>query len=357
MEYTPFSSLKVTTMTLIIELQGMVDIGKAFLLLPITRVFVPPSRSTRRCKLPYYGVPGIIISARHRGMTRGIIRSQSDKFFKNAVTLDVGTSTKNISLKLSPSNIQMCGSTSITMGVDAAQHVINHLHHIQDTLDYMHQNSELTHKTVEWIKLVTKGFPAEKWIERTITIEDDVTFVVHDRTYGHKICHPYQIPVDIDRRIVTFLLSFIHDFYYYEDYIQKLEYVLQLDKIIDKPFGLSSVREAMVNYNFNLGFQVDRISLSNLMHGRDGFIAHFDNVLMNHVSIVLPYEVDPNTHRKRDATPHHSFMVHRTGSVTQSGPGKALMEEAYNRFMTQILQIRHLIEYNPESPKLPIGLI
>lgn len=361
MEIIPHEELNITTMTLVVSLTNGVNTEAAFQLLPITRIEMQQTREFTKCKLPHCSVPGSILSMRCRNNTRGIIHSKSDSF-KNAVTIDISTAKKNISLKLSSFSIQMCGASSRTDGVEAATHVINHLQHIQRILNKIQSNIPGTLEAIEWIKGITRGEPSEKpnWDE--IQCENMKLRVFRPQQDFTIIKPMTEIPSNLDSDIVIFLLSLCDDFIYHGDMCHKLDYIPNIRNIIDEPLELKHVSEAMVNYNYSLGFEVDRTRLNQFIDGKYGFISRYNNALATSVTIELPYTPVEGTaiKRRKNKIPHHTFLVYRSGSVTQSGPGGELIKDAYYLFMNTILELRPYIQYGQtpiyEQPQLQTQL-
>ena len=359
MDIVPFEQLRITTMTLIITLNSNINTEAAFLLLPITRVNINQTRESSKCKLPHCEIPGSILSMRFRDNIRGIIRNNS-KPFKNSVTIDISTSRKNINLKLSSGTMQMCGASSKEDGVEAATHIINHLQHIQLVIDKIQNN--LTHalQIIKWIKDITIGEPIERITTGSRTI-GRVTLSVRRKHMETSIARPMiEIPSHFDIDITRFLLSMVDDFIYHNDMCQKLDFVTNIKNVVDDNLDIGhvsedtteydlikQVAEAMVNYNYSLGFEVDRTKLNKYINTRDGFISRFDNALATSVTIELPYDppADMAIKRRRNKIPHSTFLVYKSGSVTQSGPGGEIMRDAYYKFRTQIAELRPLIEY------------
>jgi hypothetical protein len=286
---------------------------------------------------------------RYRGNVRGVIRSTASPF-KNAVTIDISTTRKNISLKLSSFTIQMCGASSREDGVEAATHVLNHLKHIQRMLNRIHQDPVKSRQTIEWVKENTRGEMVEKanWNVQEFT---NVVLRIYQPIQDHAIIRPViPVPDHIDSELVNFFVSMGDDFLYHSDFAQKIEYIPNIYTIIDEPLEIDHVDEAMVNYNYSLGFEVDRFSLDRYIDGQNGFISRYNNALSTSVTIELPYEPPAGTtiKRRKNKIPHHTFLVYRSGSVTQSGPGGKLMEQAYYLFMATIQALYPYIQYNPE---------
>lgn len=345
----PFESLKITTCTIIMTMSNGVNTEAAFHLLPVTRIAIQQTRESSKCKLPHCEIPGSILSMRHRGNVRGVIRSKSDSF-KNAVTIDISTVRKNISLKLSPFSIQMCGASSRDDGVEAATHILNHLHRIQDMLNRIQADLIGAWAIINWIKEVTRGEVIDKpyWeVQQFINVSLRVYRPIRD----HSIIKPMiPIPENLDREVAIFFLSLVDDFIYHGDLCRKLDFIPTIQAIIDEPLELKQVNEAMVNYNYSLGFEVDRALLNQFIDGQSGFISRYNNALATSVTIELPYEPPLGTaiKRRKNKVPHHTFLVYRSGSITQSGPGGNLMEGAYYEFMNLIAQLRPYIQYNPQ---------
>lgn len=156
-----FEDVKVTTMTVVVILEGNVNIESAFPLLPITRLELGEIKSTRMFKIPWPGKEhaGSIFSAKFAGITRGLIKSSKGKSFRNSVGIEICTSKKNISSKLSKNKIHMCGSNSKELAIETAQHIINHLINIQNELDFILEHITERDEVIRWLIKETKGDP------------------------------------------------------------------------------------------------------------------------------------------------------------------------------------------------------
>lgn len=349
MEIIAYEDLRITTMTMIMSLSTGVNTEVAYHLLPITRIAIQQTRLSSKCKLPHCKIPGSILSMRFRDNTRGVIRSKADPF-KNAVTIDISTRAKNISLKLSCFSIQLCGASSREDGVEAANHIINHIRHIQYILQEIRSNPINTLQAIKWVKGKTLGEPTDKpnWLIQPYT---NVTLRLYRPTPDHSIVRPSEeIPAELNKDVVTFFLSMCDDFIYHSDMCRKLDFIPNMPNIVEEPLELRHVEEAMVNNNYSLGFEVNRACLCNCIDGLNGFIARYNNAMVTHVTIELPYEpvASASVKRRKNKVPHCTFLVYRSGSVTQSGPGGKIMSDAYYLFMYTIAQLRSLIQYSPE---------
>lgn len=353
-----YEDLKVTTMTVIMSLVGIVNTTAAFLLLPITKVVIPQTRELSKCKLPHCKTPGAILSLRYRGNIRGVIRNKLGPF-KNAVTIDISTTKKNINLKLSTSSIHICGAPSREISTEAANHVISHLTKLQYIIEKVQNNLEVSKEIVEWIKEHIKGEATIKpiWVE---TNYSNVTLSVYEPVDDYTIKSKIDAtpPKYFDRDILNLFISFHEDFIYYKDFCSKLDFLLTIKYVIarvpnDAPCSpilrLDYIDEAMVNYNYSLGFEVDRSLLDYHIDGLNGFMSRYNNALSTSVVIELPYKPREGTiiKRRKNKIPHHTFLVYKSGSVTQSGPGGDMMRDVYYLFMNTIMMLKDQIIYRP----------
>lgn len=356
MEYPPFEQCRLTTMTLVFILDGSVTLEPAFSLLPITRMdFEAPKRQKKKFELPHCSTPGAILSMRYAGETRGIIRSTSKGYFKNSVTIDLSTITKNVSIKLSQSKIQMCGASSEEQGREGAQHLIDHIIVIQNMLDYIQERKELAYETLAWLRDKTKGLSMTRPVHKTISKyvwdeECEKEIEIKEQVFSHnELDHEIILPEDLqqapNREIAEFLLRQSDDFTYHSVFMMELEWVLSLKQVTTRPLAIKKIFKAMVNYNYNLGFTVDRFALCQEIHGQNGFISSYDNCIEHCVKIKLPYipKDEEVVVRKKNKTHCHCFLVYKSGVVTQTGPGGEEMKEAYNLFWQSILDIKDRI--------------
>jgi hypothetical protein len=366
MSVIAFENLKVTTMTLVIPLIGSVDLNSAFGLFKVTRVNLPqPKRQTQKYKIPYCADPGSIVSLRYKGCTRGIIRSITSDHFKHSITIDIATKEKNVSVKLSSTGMQMCGATSVTQGEEAANYIIDQLTYIQDRLDYIDQHPELAMMAIEWLKDNTRGEityrimaeSTESTESNELNESTEDLGAVPDRKpipmpkieADATIKIPEEIPEEIDGELIRFLLQKCQDFIFHSDFCAEVDWITSIKTVITRPLGITRIQKAMVNYNYDLGFSINRIELARQINGLNGFFARYSNSAEHNVTIELPYVV-PEEHknlRRKNKKPCHTFLIYKSGLVTQSGPGEELMKDAYYRFNETINSIReHIIKPN-----------
>lgn len=450
MHIPDFDTLKITTMTVIVNLSGNVEIDYVVPLLEITRLKLKtPIRQTRKFKIPFCATPGAILSVKYDGMTRGIVKSVTKTSFRNSVTIDICTSVKNISTKLSRNKIHMCGPNSKELALETAGHILTHLRNIQADLDYIHDNLDKRDATLEWIMKAVKGdeyiidsetqdivlLDIGEELEELEDSEDDSTQGIYrqryriktaDGTYRARIYdvkyegwqpgdtvkdgrvldadgNPYMVvvagetevmelgrnlfsdennvnfkdakgqivrirrskiitvekvfslvypkeypnnyPEEVDTRIANFYIKHIPDYIYHDIYCLYLNSIKDIAKIMDTDVGIDRVDMAMINYSYHLQMNIVRGKLAEFINGYNDFTARFDNTSDHCVTITLPYDVPEHLKkiRRKNKTPCHTFMVYKSGIVTQSGPNIELMKEAYYKFMNTLSEISDLI--------------
>jgi hypothetical protein len=346
--YIPnFKIYKVTTTTMIVELNKKISEKVIFHLLPITKMILNKKRGAIKCELPHCNIPGSIIALKHYDQVRGIVKSE--KFgFKHSISIDISTSIKNINVQLSSLKMKICGSPSEDgkLGLEAAELVINHIEKIQNIIDKIKSNKDIAEKTINWIVENTRG---EKILRENKVCSGKL--IIHNQIEDFMITYPmYFIPDELDIDIAKFLMSLINDFVYHSDMCEKINSMLNVPDIIndidDNPLKVQTMNFVMVNFNFNLHFKIDLEILDTCIHGKNNFYSHYSNDLSNCVTIELAYDPDinPAIKRKKNKIPRITFLCYKSGSVTLSGPGGPVMSESYYLFMITIAEIRHLIE-------------
>ena len=192
------------------------------------------------------------------------------------------------------------------------------------------------------------------WPELAQNLADVAKKPIHivrpKRVKSLKIPEAYYVgyPDHIDSQIAKFLLDCLPDYQYCEDYVNFIEEVLQYDRVYVEPLTIRELFPLMVNYSYSLGFCIDRSKLSNMIHGNHGFYAFYNNTTDHCVKIILPYvptdamkaidNLRYNKDQKKKRKYQHSFMVYKSGLVTQSGPNMKMVEHAYNKFNTLLRQ-------------------
>lgn len=296
------------------------DIDKIFFLLPITPI--DESRIIKRngkiilplCK------PGSIISVRYRGYTRGFVKSSVPKWFLHVVIVDISLKEKNISVKISNDNLHFCGIHGHEMIDEFIGYFNEHLQRISIELMRIEKYNILQGNK-------SYSFDGEK-------IVDD--FLIHPMEYSseeYKRGGIFKTMLDQCTHVSNFKLV--------RDWICDINFqMLKVDKITD----------VMYNYNYHPGFSYSRIKLSKFID-RSKFRINFKNSLQTIMSIKILIGGKLTSKRKEKS---HTFLITKSGCVTQSGPNAKSMKDVFIIFCEELKRIRPLIETR-EKIDLPEG--
>lgn len=159
----------------------------------------------------------------------------------------------------------------------------------------------------------------------------------------NEIKYPDMIPDNVDERIVRFMCNQIDDYDYYSDLIQELNWLIDQKQIYQGDPKITNIQKAMVNYNYDLGYDIDRGKLTELinMNKLNGFSAIYDNMAGHNVTISTTYETEDEDICRKKESRLIKFIVYHSGKVTQSGPNEELNELAYNKFINTLDTIRN----------------
>jgi len=111
-------------------------------------------------------------------------------------------------------------------------------------------------------------------------------------------------------------------------------------KLFKGELSFERSRIAMVNYNYKLNFKINRDLLKNEIEKYKNFFVRYDRIKDTSVVIESPYKKEyVKGEKKKKGIPHHTFRLHKTGTVVQSGPGGELTKNIYYEFMNIIKKI------------------
>src|SRR5438445_5197925 len=210
-----------------------------------------------------------------KGINRGIIRNRK-KFFKNTINLDISTTLKNINLKLSPEKIKLCGAVSKENGLEAVHLILNHLKNIKCYMEEIHFIDY--NRIINIIHNQFTGRPLLKHCVETV-MTNNGNFNIH--TYKNDYDINTQVDLMIDEKLDQYIKSLSNDMIYHSDYDNKLKNLLNFKPVYTDDIHIEQINEVMVNYNYNLGFKINRDMLNNLIDGKYGFVSNYDNALVN----------------------------------------------------------------------------
>lgn len=290
----------------------------------------------------------------------GIVRMRGDqikKAFKNCVNIviDIG---KKMNMKLSEKKIQITGALSLEDSTKGCKILIDNIKYANKMINKIQNNKDM----VEWLMIKLKGNECKRDVV-TYSEESKIYIVRKDRLLDFNIKklvldnnflvdtvtnENILIPDNYDLDFINYLLFLSTEHIYYNDLYSKLEFALNTENIYDAvtDICIDTIKTVMVNHNYNLGYNVKRPILDELMSNNSGgFISLYDPGLFAGVKIEKSYipDIIDNT-KKNKKTPKYSFIVYGSGSVTQSGPNKEKNEIEYVNFMTEIKKIEDLIK-------------
>jgi len=306
-----FKRLKPVTMTIIASLDiGELNLPAIFLFLPVTDQILPSNlnfqRKQGKIRLPDgLNIPGEILSMRYDGEVRGIVRSDKAYSFSHSIIIDIGTSERIVSVKLSRT-IEITGATSYKIANEAASAVLKHVKRCQDNLRYIcnHKNiaRKVKQKFIENYEQSNIEFDNEK--------EQKIYSIFKETTRGYA------------KETLDNFLDFIIDF-------NRNLYTgsLQLGKLCCE----------MANILFNLGYPINQLAFANIMNSPP-FKCCYNNIKNSSAVNVYYYytKYDRNTGNPKESK--HTIRVNKSGHVRHSGPGLESMEKVYYAFMKRVLE-------------------
>ncbi len=249
---------------------------------------------------------------------------------------------KNVNFRLSKSTIHMCGVKSFEQINETVQLLFGHLKGIQDDLKYLQENPDK----------VTSCF---KYIQSNIRSTENPQGVKTLYLQGLQGLQENREPEDrdpenLDSRVLNFMKRNLRDHTTAVGFLTELKWILLQSQVYIGDLSILKIETSMINKNYDIGFEVNRRALARYISQIDDFYLDYDNAVTHSVKIMLPFEIPsgPNgtvrRKKKKDEIPHHTFMVYKSGCVTQSGPSLELMSDAYLKFFKAIYGLRHLIE-------------
>lgn len=204
-------------------------------------------------------------------------------------------------------------------------------------------HEKVMHRNLEFVEIVETAL-AETTLVVTVTM---------DATVDNTLLLPdiEQAPDDVDRRMAAFLTVSMNDHEYFLPWQKELAWLKDLKCVYTREPVMGKLQKAMMNYNFSLGFRVNRAVLATeIMRINNSITAIFDGFALHYVLIEMQFKAnDPDIRRKKNSGAV-KFMVYQSGKVTQSGPNEHLNRVAYKRLMPILHQIKHKIQEKNVAP-------
>ena len=311
--FPPFSTLNPTLKMHICGINGIFNKEAIYELLPVTQV-VYEQKKKKKVKIPHYPDSiGKIISIAYGNSCRGIYRPP----FKNNTSLVICLQEKNAAIKFFDDTVCVAGAKSIDHINEALDFLQAMFVQKQAELDYIQANQEPATKTVKWLSDQLEG-------------PDDTI---------NKITELEEAP---DLRIAQFLLSYIDEFNVWSDYRTVMDYFLTVKSMINGEFTVKHITLIMTNYNFSLGFEIDRDQLAQEVQAKTKFKAYYDKTVNYAVKLTMPYIRDENfkfIKKKKSEKYRFVIQVYKSGKITFTGPSPELMAPVYKYFREFICSV------------------
>lgn len=308
-----FNRLKPVTMTIIASYDVQeLNLAAIFAFLPVTNQNLPShvnfQKKQGKIRLPPdLNKPGEIFSMRYDKQVRGIIRSEKAKSFSHSIIIDIGTSERIISVKLSRT-LELTGPTSFEIAREAAEAVLNHVRKCQENLDYLRNNREIA------LSLKAKFISGGQ--EPTDDLGKKIWSLFKEQTKGYsqdKISHFLDFMLNFNRNLYTGTLR------------------------------LGEFECEMANILFNLGYPINQVTFAQTMT-QPPFSCNFINAKSaSAVNVYYNYiKFDRNTGQPKQAK--HTIRVNKSGHVRHSGPNLEAMKPVYYAFMQRVLLYHNEIQ-------------
>ena len=308
-----FDNITPVTMTTLVGYDASeINLPALFSLLPVTERELPSGmtfqKKQNKIKFPKeMNHPGEILSMRFDGMVRGIVRSAKAASFSHSIIIDIGTSSRIISVKLSKSTLQLTGPTSYAISQEAAEYILEHVRKCQEDLDFVRANRESAEKVRDIVvDELTTG------VKSTCELSP-IELQIY--TYFYSRVKKYT-PL-LAQQFVAFILALKTDLY-------------------TGTLELGSHECEMANILFNLGYKINQVKFAQIMNAKP-FMCKYNNA-NRASSVIVKYryiKLDRTT--KQPVEAFHTLRINKSGHVKHYGPGLKLMRPVYYAFMRQTL--------------------
>ena len=314
-----FNKLRPVTMTIILPYNvGELNLPGLFTFLPVTDQCLPPhlnfQKKQGKIRLPpELNRPGEILSMRYNKQVRGIVRSEKATSFSHSIIIDLGTSERIISIKLSRT-LELTGPTSFEIANEATIAILDHVKRCQDNLNFLRSNYDLAIQTKHKFLHVISG--GEIDLSKASETETRIWEIYRQQTKGYAI--------DKVNDFLDFMLNFNRNLY-------------------TGTLEIGEMESEMVNIHFNLGFSINQVAFARVMNNRP-FECKFTNAKSaSAVNVFYHFaKTDRNTGQPKAA--QHTIRVNKSGHARHSGPNLQAMKPVYYAFIQRVLQYHNEIQ-------------
>lgn len=312
-----FEDLKVVTMTIVTTLNvEMMNLSAIFALLPVTkRSFAKDQRLQRKQGkvkfTPDMNTPGEILSMRHDGHVRGIIRSENPRFFPHTIILDMGAPQRIISVKLSKS-IELTGPTSFEIAKITTDYLMDHIRTAQKRLELIQQNSK-------------------EALETAVAIWNSVSQLTPEIVFdadAYDITNASEVKNTILTLAHGYPIGQLHGF---------LSFLVTLaTPLFIGPLVCENYESQMINVCYELGFNVNRVRMNDIMDSTP-FTATYNNASSTREVVVLFSYTKVDRSSGKPKVAKQTIRIKPSGYVTHSGPNFESIRHVYYLFMKRVL--------------------
>lgn len=343
-----FDTIKPTAVVFMDYFNAKLKLDLLFTLFPIKRI-VLTHHVIKRTKivLPILNdCPGAILSCKFRDETRGIIVNKKSTF-KNCITIIMCIPNRLLNIAIYKNKLLIRGCHNEDEARLGIQYIFEHILDIQEKLNLVHQNINETGTILDKLYSIIKG----NEILRDKTEMEGETNASKIKDYDIK--HIANVNEFFgDANIANFFNIQALGYNHLSHFKKECNWICNTSKeVYNGDLDEHQIITTMVNINYSLGFKVNLNTLSSMLNNAAGFFCIYDNSVQKFLNIKLPYTrtSEENDLIKSKKPACHSFIVKRSGNVTQSGPGGERMKEAYLLFMKRISSIRELIIDDTEN--------
>lgn len=339
------TDFRPSTMTFITILEGkIISRANLFYCLPC----ISQQKWNKGVKYP----AGTIVSCRWKNMNKGY----AIKWFKHSINVNIWTSTKEMMTKITRKSnmvgdpvldahkIQMTGIFSKDLAEETSHWIVEAMKSAVDFYMYVQANATAFIEVVAMLASVSHG--KHTTVYKQMTVYDtqsivDNNAIVMVESFDEIEFSPPNIE-DIGeqyREIVKEILLRFSDIVYVSELMPRALAIVNKPQPCEETIGINSVRRSMVNYNYTLGFSINRYELLKVLTEL-GYQAYYFNDMQSYVAVYSDniYLGDRDEILRRPNKPDNGLKFYCGGEVKHSGTGGIAMEHIYMQIMLDIIE-------------------
>jgi hypothetical protein len=140
------------------------------------------------------------------------------------------------------------------------------------------------------------------------------------------------------QRLACETIKRLTDLRYVSEIIPRAIEILSRPEPCDSNMRVYSVRRAMAKYNYNLGFEINRLKLTKYLV-KIGYPACFFNEIVDYVFVPTADDLLDNAGTvRREPGRDNQFEIFESGKINHSGTGSLPMESTYVYFLLDIIK-------------------